>query len=66
MDKILGLNLLKREKITIPKEIKELAEKRLKARENKNWKLSDELRDKINELGFVINDSNKGYELKRK
>jgi cysteinyl-tRNA synthetase len=66
IDKVLGLNLLKKEKIKIPKEIKELAEKRLEARKNKNWKLSDELRDKINKLGFIINDVKEGYEIKKR
>ncbi len=64
-DEILGFNLFKKEKINIPKEIKDLAEKRLEARKEKNWKLSDELRDKINKLGFSIKDTKEGYEFKK-
>ncbi|MBT4376390.1 cysteine--tRNA ligase [archaeon] len=66
IDKVLGLNLLEKEKLKVPKEIKELAKQRQKARKEKNWKLSDELREKINKLGFIVKDTKEGYELKRK
>ena len=53
-DKVLGLDLINSENyikgqsdIEIPNEIKELLEKRKVAREEKNWALSDEIRDKI-------------------
>jgi len=65
MDKVLGLNLLEKEKQSIPKEVKELAEQRLQARNNKDWKSSDELREKINKLNFTIKDTKEGYELKK-
>ena len=64
-DRILGFNLgnLKEEKI--PQKIKKLAEERLKARNDKDWKRSDELRDKIRKLGYDIGDSKDGYELSK-
>ena len=65
-DEVLGLNLLKKEKINVPKEVENLAKQRMNAREEKNWKLSDELREKINKLGFAINDTKEGYEIKGK
>jgi len=65
MDKVFGLNLLEKEKINIPQEIKTLAEEREVTRREKNWKKSDELREKINKLGFVINDKQEGYEIKK-
>ena len=65
MDKVLGLNLLEKEKLTIPKEVKELAKQRLTARDNKNWQLSDELRDKINKQGFTIKDTKEGFDIKK-
>jgi cysteinyl-tRNA synthetase len=65
MDEVLGLNLLKKEKIEIPLEVEKIAKEREKARKNKNWKKSDELRDKINKLGFIISDKSNGYEIKR-
>ena len=63
IDKIFGLNLNKIEKI--PKEVKEIAKEREKARKEKNWKLSDQLREKINKKGFIIEDSNAGPKLKK-
>jgi cysteinyl-tRNA synthetase len=65
MDKVLGLDLLKEEKIQIPKEIKKIAEERQKARENKDWKKSDELRDVLKEKGWTIKDTKDGWEIEK-
>jgi len=64
MDEVLGLNLLKKEKIKIPEEIKKLIGEREKARKNKDWKKADELRTKINKLGYVIEDKGDGSIIK--
>ncbi len=40
----------------IPLEVIELAEKRKEARENKDWKLADQLRDELKEIGYEIKD----------
>jgi len=66
-DKVLGLNLkaLKKEKLKIPAEVKKLAELRLVARNNKDWKKADELRGRIKELGYVVGDTKDGYEIKK-
>ena len=65
-DTVLGLNIDKpiesQEKL-IPGEIIELAEKRQKARENKDWAESDRIRDEIVSKGFSIKDTKNGYEL---
>ena len=68
MDKVFGLDLFdyKEEKVEFPSEIKELAEKRLKARENKNWAESDKLRDEIAEKGYEILDTKEGYQINKK
>ncbi len=66
MDQIFGLDLLKKEEIKISQEIKKLAEERQKARNEKNWKKSDELREKINKKGYVLEDTKEGYVLKKK
>lgn len=63
MDSVFGLNLLDKKIINIPKEIKELADKRAEARRNKDWKLSDDLRDNLNNLGWTISDTSEGYKL---
>ncbi len=47
----------------VPAEVVALAEQRLEARKNKDWAKSDELRDAITKLGYVIKDSKEGYEL---
>ncbi len=65
IDMIFGLDLLKKEEIKIPKEVKELAEEREKARESKDWKKADEMREKINKLGFAIEDKERGYVIKK-
>lgn len=61
-DEILGIKIdeLEENKEDIPQEIMELLEQRKKARENKNWMLSDEIRDKINQKGYSVKDSKDG------
>ena len=65
MDEVFGLNLLEKEKIEIPKKIKIILEKRKLARKNKDWKKSDELRDKIKEEGFQVKDTPEGQVLEK-
>ena len=50
----------------IPSEVLALANERVKARQNKDWALSDKLRDEILGLGYVIKDSKDGYSLSKK
>ena len=57
MDKVLGLKLLEKEKIKIPEEILKLVKEREEARKNKDWKKSDELRNKIKKLGYQVDDT---------
>jgi cysteinyl-tRNA synthetase len=64
-DEVLGLDLLKKEIVLVPEEVKKLAEERWKAKKIKDFKHSDELRKKISELGFVINDTLDGYEVRK-
>jgi cysteinyl-tRNA synthetase len=66
IDEVFELKLLEKEKTKIPEEIKKIIEERKKAREEKDWKTSDELRDKINKLGYLINDTKEGVEIKKK
>ncbi|NOY35587.1 MAG: cysteine--tRNA ligase [bacterium] len=66
-DEVLGLNLAEAGKQEeIPEEIKALAEKREAARQAKNWAESDALREKIRSLGYEIEDTDKGYSLRKK
>jgi len=53
-------------KTIIPERIVELAEKRKTAKENKDWDLSDKLRQEISDFGYTINDKQNGdYEFTR-
>ncbi len=46
-----------------PDEVVALAEKRLRARANKQWSESDRLRNEIASLGWMVQDSKDGYKL---
>ena len=63
MDEVFGLKLLEKNEIEIPNEIKTLLEERNSARQSKDWKKSDEIRDKIKELGFEVKDTKEGQEI---
>jgi len=65
IDSVLGLSLLEKEKIDVPAEIKKLADEREKARKNKDWKKSDEIREKIKKKGFLIDDTDSGYKIRK-
>ena len=60
-DKVLSLDLGKEQEI--PEEILKIANERLQARKEKNWALSDQLRDEINAKGYQIKDSKEGFEI---
>ncbi|TSC70965.1 MAG: cysteinyl-tRNA synthetase [Parcubacteria group bacterium Gr01-1014_46] len=62
-DRILGLKLDKKEVIEIPDEVKGLINERDKARASKDFAKSDELRQKIESLGFEIKDTKDGTEI---
>jgi len=63
-DKVLGLELTRETIDIIPKEVSDLADERAIARKNGNWKKSDELRDKIHNLGYSVEDTPKGQNIK--
>ncbi len=50
----------------IPKEVMELAKKRLEARNNRDFKLADRLRDEINDLGYIVEDAGDDFKIKKK
>jgi len=67
-DKILGLDLAKT-KIAlskIPNEIKKLVAQREELRKQKKWSGADQIRQKINNLGFEIEDTDQGPMVKKK
>jgi len=64
IDEVFDLKLLKNNKAEIPEEIKNLLKKREKARDDKNFKLSDKLREEIKNLGFRVIDRKDVQEIK--
>jgi cysteinyl-tRNA synthetase len=67
IDSLLGLAKEEpRTKAEIPAEVLSLAEERKTARANKDWKMSDELRDKIASLGYEAKDTPEGQKLIKK
>ena len=67
-DKVLGIDIQKEEAIKeqkLPEEIEELIKKRKEARENKDWALSDEIRDKLKEKGYAVKDTKDGMTVEK-
>lgn len=62
-DEVFALDLTRDEQREIPEDIIAIAQQRETARKEKNWKLSDELRDEITSRGFTIEDTKDGYQL---
>ncbi|MBP7005967.1 cysteine--tRNA ligase [Patescibacteria group bacterium] len=67
MDDVIGLGMKnwKQESQDIPEEIKQLAEERFQARQNKNWAESDRLRDEIAAKGWMVKDEKEGYSINK-
>lgn len=66
-DSVLGLKIEETiRQQEIPQEILDLVEQRKKARANKDWTKSDELRELINQKGYDIKDTKQGTEIKKK
>jgi cysteinyl-tRNA synthetase len=66
MDQMLGFGLSEQRKIEVPASIEKLKMEREEARNNKDFAKSDALRDKIEELGWVVSDSPIGTRIVRK
>lgn len=68
IDEGLGLNLKLwvATPLSIPEEIKTLMHQRLSAREQKQWDLADEIRQKIEANGFLIEDTPEGQKISEK
>lgn len=66
-DSVLSLDLDKNDKedIDIPEDIKLILKERKDARESKNFEKSDELRDKLKELGYIVKDTKEGQNIEK-
>lgn len=61
-DSVLGLDLSRKESRVLSSDLTVLLERRTKAREEKNWALSDKLRAELETKGLVIEDSQSGQQ----
>ena len=62
---VLGILYNKKNEIEIPSEVLDLVEKRKEARKNKDFNLADELRNKITEYGFIIEETRQGTKISK-
>ena len=49
----------------IDPEVQKLVEERAEARKNKDWKRSDELRDQIKAMGYILEDTAAGQKVRK-
>ncbi len=61
---VLGIEL--KEEQSVPEEVGRLAQERQQAREEKNYAKADELRDRIEELGYELKDTPEGVKINKK
>ena len=69
-DRVLSLDIKKvpveiKESVEIDEDIEKLLEERKVARQNKDFALSDEIRDKLKELGYKVIDTKEGQKLEK-
>lgn len=65
-DKILDLNFGHLKQPKLEKEIYKLIKEREEARKNKDYKKADEIREKLNKLGVILEDTKEGIKWKKK
>lgn len=64
MNKVFGL-IITEEKTEVTQDLQKLIDEREEARKNKNFSKADELRKKIEEKGYLIEDTKEGWKIKR-
>lgn len=75
-DSVLGLSLFDDKEVlesalgavdtdTLPREVKDLVEKRREAREKKDFKTGDRIRNELKELGYTVLDTETGQQLRK-
>ena len=65
MNEVFSFDLFKKEKIKNLEIIKHLLRERENFRSSKEWKKADEVREKINKLGYILEDTEKGVAVKK-
>lgn len=64
-DRVFGFGFDRLKNDIIPIDIEKIVQEREIARNNKDWAKSDEFREKINELGYEVKDTDTGYKISK-
>ena len=59
------LGILSKKEEELPQEIAELVSQRAEARKNRDWAKSDELREKIIQAGYILEDTKQGQKVRK-
>lgn len=59
------LGLLMKQEDALPADIQAMVDERAQARKNKDWKRSDELRDAIKAMGYILEDTAAGQKVRK-
>jgi cysteinyl-tRNA synthetase len=65
-DRVFGLGLKNLQATPIPPEIAKLAEERWSAKQTQDWEKADKLRQKIDQCGYIIDDTKDHYTITKK
>ena len=65
LNQVLGVLSFEKQELEVPQYLQEALQKRIEARQAKNWAEADALRDMILEAGYVIEDTPTGMRLKK-
>lgn len=69
MDEVFGLSLKdyvpEKTEVQVAADVRAIADERLEARKNKDFKKSDELRERLAGLGYAVKDAKDGYTLEK-
>ncbi|MDP3986451.1 MAG: cysteine--tRNA ligase, partial [Candidatus Veblenbacteria bacterium] len=65
MDEVLGLGLKNVPTLTVPPEVEALVEERERIRQDKDFAKADDIRSRIKELGFTVDDTELGSLIKK-
>ncbi len=59
------LGLLVKKTNDLPAEVQQMADERAQARKDRDWKKSDELRDALKAMGYIVEDTKEGQKVRK-
>ncbi|MEG0902413.1 MAG: cysteine--tRNA ligase, partial [Clostridia bacterium] len=57
--------LLMKQSTGVSAEVQAMVDERAEARKNRDWKRSDELRDQIKAMGYILEDTSAGQKVRK-